>query len=281
MREKVNNGWSAIQYDRRRRGRQRRRHTQLPSACPPVEPTNQRTSYSYSPTLHPLLAFFFLYSTLLMAPLSLFRLRKQLHHHHQQQQQRRVVEPISPASFFSPGGSRSPSIDDAADIVLELEAEPAPEPPEQLERSVTDEEREREAPSVPVSASASASASAISFVHSTTPGPPTLALSLRFSFDAEGSLGDSIQRYFLSSHPDIHPDNSRAGRSTPEPTTIVPAVPTVPAVPAVVTFRPRGASTSTRTSTTSITNNVNNIRINSTRNPTVSIHRLPGNFVIF
>jgi len=157
-----------------------------------------------------------------MAPLSLFRLKKH--------QQRRVVEPRSPDSFFSPGRSRTPSIiDDTVDIVpfepeLELAPAPTPEPepehepePElqqreqqRLEPSVTDEGREREPPSMPVSACAT------SFVHSISPGPPTLALSLRFSFDAEGSLGDSIERYFLSSHP-------RADPSTPEPTAIAPA----------------------------------------------------------
>lgn len=240
-----------------------------------------------------------------MAPLSLFRLRKYQHRHHPQQQ--RVVEPLSPASFFTPERPRSPSID-AADIVLEAEVEvevapkpePKPEPeyapPQLLERrSAMEEEIERGGPSaVPVSASASASA--FDF-----PGPPDLALSLRFSFDAEGSLGDSIERYFLSSHPDT--DISRAGPSTPAPQpptkSIVSAAPTAPtapatpatpvapvalAVPAVliepidVTFRARaGADRGTTTTAMAdqpplINNhNVNINRINSKSNPTVSI----------
>lgn len=229
-----------------------------------------------------------------MAPLSLFRLRKYQHRHHQQQQ-RRVVEPLSPASFFTPERSPSPSID-AADITFEVGVEPTPEPnpepehepPQLLEgRSAIDQEIEREGPSaVPVSASASA----FDF-----PGPPDLALSIRFSFDAQGSLGDSIERYFLSSHPDI--DISRAGPSAPALQTptisivsaaavppIAPAAPApaVPIDPIDLTFRTRaGADRGTTTTATTtatadqpqLTNNdnVNINRVNSKRNPTVSI----------
>jgi hypothetical protein len=212
-----------------------------------------------------------------MAPLSLFRLKRQ--------QPRRVVEPLSPDSFFSPGRSRSPSIiDTVADIILEAEPMPTPEPEpepeleleaepelqERLEPSATDdEERERERPSVPVSASASASA--ISLEHSIAQGPPTLALSLRFSFDAEGSLGDSIQRYFLSSHPDI----CRAGPTAPEPTESKEPIATVPAVRA-----DRGTSTTTTTGKPQlqlrVTNNNdddNDNDMNSNSIPRVSIHR--------
>lgn len=154
------------------------------------------------------------------------------------------------------------------------------------------EEEIKRAPlsTVPVSASASASAFDI-------PGPPNLALSLRFSFDAEGSFGDSIERYFLSSHPDI--DISRAGPSAPAPQhpsaptpllptiSIVSAAPTTPtaptalAVPAIpidpidVTFRARaGADYGTTTAMADqpqLTNNVDINRVNPQSDPTVSI----------
>ena len=152
-------------------------------------------------------------------------------------------------------------------------------------------EREPPLAPVPMSASASASSSAAAAAAAVIPGPPNLALSLRFSFDTEGSLGDSIERYFLSSQPGI--DISRAGQSPPEPTTIsiVPAASAVPAVPAasavptapVVPIDPtditfRGARADGGTTTTATTgqpqltnNNVNITRVNSKSNPTVSI----------
>jgi len=204
-----------------------------------------------------------------MAPLSLFRLKKQSNHNSRRPQNIVVVapEPLSPDSFFSP--DRSPSLY-AADFVLgpEPSGAAAAQQHDRIDEQVYPQQddvhhgvprqqplfpqhtehtdlRDIRPPSLPVSA--------LSAAHTITPGPPNLAL--RLSFDAEGSLGDSIERYFMSSRVDGEMDTSAESplRRVPDPGAGAGRVGTSSQPPLPVLLHP-----------------VENVTVNTANHPTVS-----------